>query len=68
MLVLKEVGQEDMRRIPWSRMFGVSVTGSLASKGGMCNCQNSVVEMGDPGIVSVYWAGSKEREILDVKG
>jgi hypothetical protein len=25
------------------------------------------VEMGDPGKVSVYWAGSKEKEIVDVK-
>ncbi|KAL1798914.1 hypothetical protein ACET3X_002951 [Alternaria dauci] len=25
------------------------------------------VEMGDPGKVSVYWAGSKETEIVDVK-
>jgi hypothetical protein len=25
------------------------------------------VEKGDPGKVSVYWAGSKEKEIVDVK-
>jgi hypothetical protein len=25
------------------------------------------VETGDPGTVSVYWAGSKEQEIVDVK-